>query len=56
MMQHAAAAAFAKGAAVRKRAGDAKRTWLAQVIGQLDERERQTLFAAGELIKRLVEK
>jgi DNA-binding MarR family transcriptional regulator len=46
----------AKGTAVKKRAGDAKRTWLAQAIGQLDERERETLFKAGELIKRLVEK
>jgi len=46
----------AKGAAVRKSAGDAKRTWLAQAIGQLDEQERETLFAAGEIIKRLAEK
>ena len=46
----------AKGAAVRKSAKDAKRTWLAQAIAQLDEQERETLFAAGEIIKRLVEK
>jgi DNA-binding MarR family transcriptional regulator len=46
----------AKGAAVRKSAGDAKRTWLAQAITQLDEQERETLFKAGEIIKRLVEK
>jgi DNA-binding MarR family transcriptional regulator len=46
----------AKGAAVRKSAKDAKRTWLAQAIAQLDEEERETLFAAGEIIKRLVEK
>ncbi len=46
----------AKGAAVRKSAGDAKRTWLAQAITQLDEQERDTLFKAGEIIKRLVEK
>jgi len=45
----------AKGAAVEKRSGDAKRTWLAQAIAQLDEHERETLFAAGELIKRLAE-
>lgn len=44
----------AKGAAVRKSAGDAKRTWLAQAIAKLDERERETLFKAGEIIKRLV--
>jgi DNA-binding MarR family transcriptional regulator len=46
----------AKGAAVRKSSGDAKRTWLAQAIAQLDEEERETLFAAGEIIKRLAEK
>ncbi len=45
----------AKGAAVRKSARDAKRTWLAHAIAQLDEQERETLFAAGEIIKRLVE-
>lgn len=46
----------AKGAAVRKSAKDAKRTWLVQAITQLDEQERETLFKAGEIIKRLVEK
>jgi DNA-binding MarR family transcriptional regulator len=45
----------AKGAAVRKSARDAKRTWLAQAIAQLDKQEQATLFAAGEIIKRLVE-
>jgi len=45
----------AQGAAVRKSAKDAKRMWLAQAIAQLDEQERETLFAAGEIIKRLVE-
>ena len=44
----------AKGAAVRKNAGDAKRTWLAQTIAQLNEQERETLFAAGRIIKRLL--
>jgi DNA-binding MarR family transcriptional regulator len=45
----------AKGVAVRKSARDAKRSWLAQAIGHLDEQERETLFAAGEIIKRLAE-
>lgn len=45
-----------KGIAVRKSAKDAKRTWLAQAIAQLDEPERDTLFKAGEIIKRLAEK
>jgi hypothetical protein len=46
----------AKGDAVRKSAGNAKRTWLAQAIAQLDEREQEKLFEAGRIIKRLVEK
>jgi DNA-binding MarR family transcriptional regulator len=45
----------AKGAAVRKSAKDAKRTWLAHAIGQLDKKEQATLFAAGEIIRRLAE-
>jgi DNA-binding MarR family transcriptional regulator len=45
----------AKGAAVRKSAKDAKRTWLAQAVAQLDKQEQETLFAAGEIIKRLAE-
>jgi DNA-binding MarR family transcriptional regulator len=45
----------AKGAAVRKSAKDARWTWLAQAVAELDEMERETLFAAGEIIKRLVE-
>jgi DNA-binding MarR family transcriptional regulator len=45
-----------EGAAVRKNVGDAKRTWLAQAIAQLDEKERETLFAAGRIMRRLVEK
>ena len=45
----------AKGAAVRKSMREAKRTWLAHAIAQLDERERETLFQAGEIIKRLAE-
>ena len=45
----------AKGTAVRNSAKDAKRTWLAQAILQLDGPDRETLFKAGEIIKRLVE-
>ncbi len=44
-----------KGEAMRKSAKDAKRTWLAQAIAQLDKQEQATLFTAGEIIKRLVE-
>jgi DNA-binding MarR family transcriptional regulator len=46
----------AKGDAVRKNSRDAKRTWLEQAIAQLDKQEQATLFAAGGIIKRLVEK
>ena len=46
----------AEGAAVRKSTRDAKRTWLTQAVAQLNEHERETLFAAGEIIKRLAEK
>jgi DNA-binding MarR family transcriptional regulator len=45
----------AKGAAVRKSVRDAKRTWLAQAVSQLDKQEQERLFAAGEIIKRLAE-
>lgn len=44
-----------KGAALQKTAGEAKRTWVAQAIARLDEHEQDTLFAAGHIIKRLVE-
>src|SRR5580658_181083 len=46
----------AKGTAMRKSAKDAKQTWLAQAIGQLDKPDQEALFAAGEVIKRLAEK
>jgi DNA-binding MarR family transcriptional regulator len=46
----------AKGEAVRKSTRDAKRTWLAQAIAELVEEDRETLFKAGEIIKRLAEK
>ena len=45
----------AKGAALRKKASDEKRTWLAQAVARLSREERKTLFAAGEIIKRLAE-
>jgi DNA-binding MarR family transcriptional regulator len=44
-----------KGAAIRKSAKDAKRTWLAQAVAQLDKPDQATLFAATEIIKHLVE-
>jgi DNA-binding MarR family transcriptional regulator len=43
------------GVAMRKATIDTKRTWLAQAISRLDEQEQKTLFAAGEIIRRLAE-
>jgi DNA-binding MarR family transcriptional regulator len=45
----------AKGARVRKDAGVAKRTWLAQAIAKLDAKEQRNLPAVTALIKRLAE-
>jgi DNA-binding MarR family transcriptional regulator len=45
----------ALGAAERKGVGDAKRTWLTQAITKLNDQERETLFAAGKIIERLLE-
>ena len=45
----------ARGTKVRLSARAAKETWLAQVIAQLDRQDQETLFAAGEIIHRLVE-
>lgn len=45
-----------KGSAVRNRARNAKRAWLANAIAQLNEREQKTLFSAGEIIKQMVER
>jgi DNA-binding MarR family transcriptional regulator len=45
----------AKGSAVQKRAGDAKQTWMAHAISQLDSQEQETLFEAGRIIRKLIE-
>ena len=45
----------AAGEAMRRSAKDARRTWLAQALARLDEEERKALFAAGEIITRLVQ-
>jgi DNA-binding MarR family transcriptional regulator len=44
-----------KGEIVRRSAKDARRTWLAQAIAKLDDEERKVLFAAGEIISRIVD-
>jgi DNA-binding MarR family transcriptional regulator len=45
----------AKGKAMRKNTREAKHTWLAQAIEKLDPQEQEKLFAAGEVIKKLVD-
>ncbi|HEY4008864.1 MAG TPA: MarR family transcriptional regulator [Acidobacteriaceae bacterium] len=45
----------AKGAAVRKSVKDAKHTWLAEAVSRLHKGERETLFRAGEILRRLAE-
>jgi DNA-binding MarR family transcriptional regulator len=45
----------AKGKAMRKNTQEAKHTWLAHAIEKLDRKEQEKLFAAGEVIKKLVD-
>ncbi len=42
-----------RGVIMRKTTTDAKLKWLADAIAQLDRRERETLFEAGQILKRL---
>jgi DNA-binding MarR family transcriptional regulator len=44
-----------KALALRKSLKEAKETWLSQAIDRLSKQEQATLFAAGDVIKRLVE-
>jgi DNA-binding MarR family transcriptional regulator len=43
------------GVALRKNVREAKRAWLQQAIGRLDPTERDTLFAAAEIMARLAQ-
>jgi DNA-binding MarR family transcriptional regulator len=43
------------GAAQQKTTHDAKRGWIEQSIAKLDPHDRETLFEAGKIIKRMVE-
>ena len=45
----------AKGFELRMTAREAKRGWLAQAVAQLEEEDRETLFRAGEIIRKLAE-
>ena len=44
-----------KGAAVRSRANNLKRAWLAQATVRLEDEERRVLARAGDILKRLLE-
>jgi len=46
----------AQGAAMRQRLKDAKYTWLARAVSELDPHDQETLLAAGEILKRLAER
>jgi DNA-binding MarR family transcriptional regulator len=46
----------AKGVAFRKRVKEATETWISRALENLDKEERETLFKATELMKRIVEK
>ena len=46
----------AQGEATRQRLKDAKHAWLARAVSGLDPRDQETLFAAGEILKRLAER
>ena len=43
------------GAALCEQIRAAKRSWLAEAVARLNEEEQETLFAAGTIIKRMVE-
>ena len=45
----------AKGTAMRENVRDTKRAWLEQAVAKLDKKDKVVLFAAGKIIKRLVE-
>jgi DNA-binding MarR family transcriptional regulator len=45
-----------KGMEVRKKAREAKLAWLMGIIGKLEDKERETLFAAGRIIAGMVDK
>jgi DNA-binding MarR family transcriptional regulator len=44
-----------KGAAVRRSIRAAKESWIAQAVAQLSPQEQKTLFAAGEIMRRMVQ-
>jgi DNA-binding MarR family transcriptional regulator len=45
----------AKGATAQRNSAEAKQNWLVQAFSQLDQHDQDTLFAAGEIIKRMAQ-
>ena len=45
----------AKGAKLREKRREAKRTWLGQALTQLDRQDRETLHHAARILRRLAE-
>lgn len=45
----------AKGTDLRRNVKSAKHIWMSQTIAQLSRQDQETLFAAGEIIRRLVD-
>jgi DNA-binding MarR family transcriptional regulator len=45
-----------KGMAVRTSVRSAKHTWVMQAVAELSKEDQETLFAAGEILRRMVRK
>ena len=45
----------AKGTALRKSTRAAKRTWLVEAVGRLNREDQKRLFAASDILRRVVE-
>ena len=44
-----------KGKTIRRNTQSAKQAWLTEAVEKLEKKEQETLFAAGEVIKKLVD-
>ncbi|WP_058187865.1 MarR family winged helix-turn-helix transcriptional regulator [Terracidiphilus gabretensis] len=45
-----------KGAAVRASVRSAKHSWMMRAVAELSKEDQETLFAAGEILRRMVQK
>ena len=44
-----------KGMETQRSVGEARRTWLAQAISQLDDEDQATVFEAGRILRQMLE-